>query len=152
MGPSSTGAGRRGDPLPARRWLRDGLDGDGSPIAADLAAWAGRPVRVLDYPLAPETTFPEQPRAAARTWAWLLDQVGDVHDLVIAGDSAGAPSPSPPCCCCANSTTHCRPRASCCRHCSTCAWTIRHSIRRLPTTPNCPAGCSAGCARATWAA
>ncbi|MFI5626994.1 alpha/beta hydrolase [Nocardioides sp. NPDC051685] len=59
------------------------------PIAADLAKRTGRPVLVLDYPLAPEATFPEQPHAAARTWAWLLEQVGVIHDLVIAGDSAG---------------------------------------------------------------
>jgi len=56
-------------------------------IASQLAGRTGRPVFVLDYPLAPEATLPAAPDAAMAAHEWLL---ATGHErIVLAGDSAG---------------------------------------------------------------
>jgi monoterpene epsilon-lactone hydrolase len=44
----------------------------------------------LDYPLAPEHTFPAQLDAAIAAYTWLLDEGIPPGNLLVAGDSAGA--------------------------------------------------------------
>jgi len=43
----------------------------------------------LDYSLAPEQRFPVQVREALDAYRWLLENSGDGHSIVVAGDSAG---------------------------------------------------------------
>lgn len=56
-------------------------------IASQLAARAGAPCFVLDYPLSPEHPFPAAPEATQRAIAWLARQ--GMSEIALAGDSAG---------------------------------------------------------------
>ncbi|MBA0050904.1 steryl acetyl hydrolase [Streptomyces sp. AJS327] len=59
------------------------------PLATHLALATGRRVLVLDYPLAPEVTFPGQHTAILPALLELDRRQGGRNPLVLAGDSAG---------------------------------------------------------------
>jgi acetyl esterase/lipase len=56
-------------------------------IASQLASRARRPVFVLDYPLAPETTVPAAPNAVMTAYEWL--RANGSKRIAFVGDSAG---------------------------------------------------------------
>lgn len=85
-GPEATAEG------PALLYLHGGGFVLGSPrshraVAATLARECGRPVLLLDYPLAPEHPFPAAPDHVLRAWERLT--AGGTRPAAVAGDSAG---------------------------------------------------------------
>jgi len=56
-------------------------------FASQLASRTGRPVFVLDYPLAPEATVPAAPDAVMAAYEWL--RTNGSERIVLVGDSAG---------------------------------------------------------------
>jgi acetyl esterase/lipase len=58
-------------------------------FASYLSRHSGLPALVVNYPLAPERTFPAAEDAAIAAYRWLLTQGYDPRKVVIAGDSAG---------------------------------------------------------------
>ncbi|HSM21234.1 MAG TPA: alpha/beta hydrolase fold domain-containing protein, partial [Rubrivivax sp.] len=56
-------------------------------VAATLARECGRPVLLLDYPLAPEHPFPAAPDHVLQAWERLT--AGGARPAALAGDSAG---------------------------------------------------------------
>jgi monoterpene epsilon-lactone hydrolase len=56
-------------------------------LASQIAGRTRRPVFVLDYPLAPETTVPAAPDAVMAAYEWL--RASGKKRIVLAGDSAG---------------------------------------------------------------
>lgn len=58
-------------------------------FASYLSKFSGLPALVVEYPLAPEHTFPAAEDAAMAAYRWLLARGYDPRKVVIAGDSAG---------------------------------------------------------------
>ena len=56
-------------------------------LASQIASRTRVPVLAIDYPLAPEATFPAAPEAAMRAWEWLLSM--GIRKIAVVGDSAG---------------------------------------------------------------
>lgn len=80
------------DSGPALLYLHGGGFTLGSPrshrgVAAHLAAACELPVLLLDYPLAPEQSFPAAPDAVLQVWAQVT--AAGARPVALAGDSAG---------------------------------------------------------------
>jgi acetyl esterase len=92
---ASAAAGR---PRPLLVWLHGGgwVIGDldtADPTARDLALQTGALVASVDYPLAPEHSFPAAPEACHAVASWLADHAAelgaDPARIAVGGDSAG---------------------------------------------------------------